>query len=219
MTPPAGVRSLFLACLDRTQPQFRGVRRALQEIGSSEGCCARDWDGAALALRRRRVLRQVVVAGHGREDQAGFAAGAPGTRGFTPDGIALPATCRLYLVGCFQGHPGLRGAWARGAGLPEQNVHGCGGETESALSTCLLLHLLEDGAEALERWFPAWLRANDRLRPHFPRIRGSYADNDGDPLRTLAQLQDLRSDRDLSDFLAVIERHPEYLRDLGRPRG
>jgi len=213
--PQAGVRSLFLACLSPDQPQFRGIRQALTELGSAERCCALQWEGSALRLRRRRALARVLITGHGLEARAGFAGlAAAGGAGFGPETVALPGSCSLYLAACFQGRADLRAAWAQGAGVPLHNVHGSSGETESALSSCLLLHLLEEGPERLERWFPAWQQANDALRPHFPRIRKSYQDNDGDPVRTLDELSGLARETGVEEFVSVVRRHPRYLTGL-----
>ena len=76
---------------------------------------------------------------------------------------------------CYQGRKQQRLTWAAGTGVDSNRVWGCAGETESALSTCLLLHLLDEGADSIDRWFPLWIRANDALRPHFPTIRAVYA--------------------------------------------
>lgn len=214
MTLPPRVHSLFLACLPPEEPQFRGIRRALAELGNQRGCWAQRWEGEALGLRRRLALGRVLVTGHGLAASAGFAACAPGEAPFGPSALALPAACRLYLAACFQGRADLRAAWADGTGLPVSHVNGSGGETESALTTGLLLHLLEEGAASLERWFPAWLEANDALRPHFPRIRRCYRDNAGDPLATLAELTGLARETGTEGFVSVIQRHPEYLAGL-----
>jgi len=209
-----GVRSLFLLCLPAAEPQFRGILRAAAELGRRERCATLHWQGEALELARRRVLAQVLVAGHGLQGRAGLAPRAPGLPALDPSRLALPAPCTLYLLACFQGRAPLRESWANGAGVSPGNVHGSDGETESALSTCLLLHLLEQGPESLERWFPAWQRANDALRPHFPRIRRSYRKHGGDPLATLQELYSLVRQTGSEAFVSVIRRHPQYLTGL-----
>ena len=214
MTLPSRVHSLLLACLPPDEPQFRGIRRALNELGSEQGCWALHWAGEPLRLRRRRALRAVLITGHGREARAGFAAYSPQEVAFEPSSLALPSSCRLYLAACFQGRADLRAAWAEGTGLPVGHVHGSRGETESALTTGLLLHLLEEGAASLERWFAAWLETNDALRPHFPRIRQCYRDNAGDPLATLAELAGLARETGTEEFVSVLRRRPEYLTGL-----
>jgi hypothetical protein len=184
------VHSLLLACLPPDEPQFRGIRRALTELGSEQGCWALHWAGEPLRLRRRRALRAVLVTGHGREARAGFAACSPQEAAFGPSALALPSSCRLYLAACFQGRADLRAAWAEGADL------------------------LEEGAASLQRWFAAWLEANDALRPHFPRIRQCYRDNAGDPLATLAELAGLARETGTEEFVSVLRRRPEYLTGL-----
>jgi hypothetical protein len=105
-------------------------------------------------------------------------------------------------------------AWAAGTGLPEDRVRGHDGETESAISTCLLLHLLEGGLASLDAWFQAWQRCNADLQQHFPALRAAYADSGADPLRAWEKLQGLPALEAHRDFFGAGLRHPEYLTGL-----
>ena len=212
---PAATVSLLLGCAPAGEAQFSGIRRLLAVLGDGEGACFREWHGERLALGRRRSLRRVLLFGHGSDREAGFGSPKPASRPpLTPASLRLPLGCRLFLIGCHQGREGLRRAWAAGTGTALEAVFGSEGETESALSTCLLLHLLEDGLNAVDRWFPHWIRCNEALRPLFPRIRSLYAEQAGDPLRVLSALRADAAVQEQWPFLAVIERHPQYLTGL-----
>ncbi len=115
---------------------------------------------------------------------------------------------------CSQGEKEHFRSWAEGTGLPENRILGSDDETESALSTCLLLNLLEDGPESIDRWFPAWLASNAYLRLHFPMIRKLYRECGRDPLKTLSELSRRIDLTPAADFLAVCRKYPEYLFDL-----
>ncbi len=210
---PAATVSLLLGCAPAGEARFSGIRRLLGELGRERGACFREWDGERLALGRRRSLKRVLVFGHGSEQEAGFASPEPSSRPLlTPASLRLPERCRLFLIGCHQGRENLRRAWAKGTGT--EAVLGSEGETESALSTCLLLHLLEDGLEAVDRWFPPWIRCNAALRPLFPRLRSLYGELAGDPLEVLSILRAESGVQEHWEFLEVIERHPQYLEGL-----
>jgi len=209
---PYGLRSLFIASHGTRERQFRGVGRLLRVLARRRGVFAAGWDGAGLDLSRRRVLARVLISGHGSPVAARFT--APGVEPLEPPSLRLPPHCRLYLLGCSQGSPAALRAWAEGTGLRPDRVGGCAGETETALTTCLLLHLLEDGIDSLDHWFPGWVRCNDALRPHFPEIRQAYAGLGGDPVATLRSVAARVDLEPFGPFLEVIDRHPEYLRDL-----
>jgi len=212
---PTATVSLLLGCAPAGEAQFSGIRRLLEELGREKGACFREWDGERLALGRRRSLKRVLVFGHGSEREAGFASPEPASRPrLTPASLRLPGCCRLFLIGCHQGRENLRRAWAEGTGTEAEAVLGSEGETESALSTCLLLHLLEDGLGAVDRWFSHWIRCNDALRPLFPRLRSLYGELAGDPLEVLSILRAESGVQEHWEFLEVIERHPQYLKGL-----
>lgn len=214
MIPP-GTVSLLLGCAPAGEAQFSGIRRLLELLGSRKGAFFQEWDGERLALGRRRGLRRVLICGHGSEQEAGFGSPEPASRPrLTPELLRVPGGCRLFLVGCHQGRESQRQAWARGTGAAPEAVLGSEGETESALSTCLLLHLLEDGLQAVDRWFPQWIRCNAALRPLFPRIRSLYLEQAGDPLRVLSILKTDSIVREQWQFLEVIEKYPRYLSGL-----
>jgi hypothetical protein len=212
VNPPRGLHSLFIACHDPRERQFRGLGRLLRLLARGRGAHAAGWDGSALNLSRRRVLARVLISGHGSPAEARFS--VPGLDPLEPSCLRLPPPCRLYLLGCSQGSTANLRAWAEGTGLSPERVGGCAGETETALTTCLLLHLLEEGIEALERWFPVWVRSNNVLRPHFPEIRRTYTGLEGDPVATLQAVAGRTDIRLFAGFLEVVDRHPEYLRDL-----
>jgi hypothetical protein len=157
-------------------------------------------------------LSRVLISGHGSTTGARFT--VPGKAPLEPSCLRLSGGCRLYLLGCNQGSGPILRAWAEGTGIPPAQVGGSPGETETALSTCLLLHLLEEGIEALDRWFPVWIRCNEALRPHFPEIRQAYADHQGDPVATLQAIAARTNLSPFGRFLAVIERHPAVFRGL-----
>jgi len=211
-----GIECLLLSCSGPEQRQFSGVRRLMAELAADYRRVEfLEWRGGGLDLRRRRRLLRVLVSGHGLREAAGFqdteGSGGPG---LTPGGLRLPGRALLFLLGCHQGGELFRRAWAAGCGIPVEQVRGCGGETESALSTCLLLHLLEDGPESLERWFVEWERCNQALEPLFPAMRAAYAACGGDPLAVLAGLQGNEALRPFAGFLAAVARHPDYLTGL-----
>jgi hypothetical protein len=214
MTVPFGTRNLFIRCSD--DKQFRGILRLLRELQRSKGSHSLEWMGAAADLSRRRVLRRVLISGHGSPNQAGFELDS--ARALKPRDLHLPEQSSLYLMGCYQGRQRQRIGWATGTGVDTRQVWGCTGETESALSTCLLLHLAEDGVESIDRWFPVWIRCNDAARPFFPMIRAIYTRREADPIAALAELKAAGNldalFREFETFLGVITRRPSYLTDL-----
>jgi len=216
VTVPYGTRSLFITCAGGEEKQFRGIRRIFRNLAEDPASHLLEWRCGALDMDRRRVLARVLISGHGHESSAGFDLSSK--RALRPRDLRLPHGAKLYLVGCFQGREHLRRSWALATGVALEGVYGCEGETESALSTCLVLHLLEGGIEAIDRWFGPWMRCNDALRPHFPAIRASYNRQGADPLAALVDLRasGLLADafRDFDEFFNVIGRHPAYLTDL-----
>ena len=214
MRVPWGTHTLYVSCSD--DKQFRGIRNLFAVLGGPYGSHLLDWRQGTVDLHRRRVLRRVLISGHGTAEQAGFELSS--SRALRPSSLRLPAGARLYLMGCYQGGAAQRLSWAQGSGIAVDAVSGCSGETESAVSTCLLLHLLEDGAESLDRWFPLWIRSNDAFRPYFPMIREVYARRDANPIAALADLKATGNldalFREFEEFLTVIPLKPAYLTDL-----
>jgi hypothetical protein len=145
VTVPYGTRSLFITCADGKQKQFRGIRQILRNLAKHPASSLIDWKGGVLDLDRRRVLVRVLVSGHGHENTAGIELSSK--RELRPRDLRLPHNTKLYLMGCFQGREQLLRNWALGTGVAMDRVYGCTEETESALSTCLLLHLLEGLAD------------------------------------------------------------------------
>jgi hypothetical protein len=206
------VRALLLVCADPDERQFAGLRRLLPRLEAGiPGLAWRQWRGRALSFRRHRRLGPVLISGHGAADRAAFRSpfGC-----LTPALLRLPRGASLYLLGCHQGRAELRRAWAAGTGTAEERVRGQAGETESAFSTCLLLHLLEDGLPGLDGWFAAWQRCNAELAGHLPLLRDAYARCGADPLRAWEQLRCLPALQAHRSFLGAGLRHPEYLSGL-----
>ena len=214
MSIPFGIRNLYIRCSDGKQ--FSGILRLLQELNRIPGSHVLDWPGGPKDLSRRRVLQRVLISGHGSLSEAGFELGSAGQ--LRPADLLLPINTSLYLMGCYQSRNKQHLAWSAGTGVSPNRIWGCSGETESALSTYLLLHLLEDGADSIDRWFPVWRRCNDAFRPHFPLIREVYDRMGADPLATLAHLKEEGQlnvlFRKFDEFLDVISRSPSYLTDL-----
>ncbi len=206
------MRALLLSCADPGEKQFAGLLRLMSRLQAElPGLACRQWQGRSVRCRWRRRLAAVLIAGHGSSDRAAFRSPAGC---LTPESLRLPPQASLYLLGCYQGKPDLRKAWAAGAGLAEERVHGHDRETESALSTCLLLHLLEDGLGSLGSWFEAWRRCNAELEEYFPRLREAYAECAADPLRAWEKVRGLQAVEAHRDFFASGLRHPEYLTGL-----
>lgn len=202
--------ALLLSCADPEDRQFAGLRRLMPRLEAGiPGLACREWRGRS--RRFGRSLGHVLISGHGAADRAAF----PSPYGcLTPEMLRLPTGASLYLLGCHQGRPELRQAWAAGTGVVEERVRGHDGETESALSTCLLLHLLEDGLPGLEGWFAAWQRCNAELAGHFPLLRAAYARCTADPLLAWEQVRALPAVQAHQAFLGAGLRHPEYLAGL-----
>ncbi|MBN2553866.1 MAG: hypothetical protein JXB06_13900 [Spirochaetales bacterium] len=214
MRVPWGTRTLYVSCSN--DKQFRGIRRLFAELAKPYGSHLLDWQQGTVDLHRRRVLRRVLISGHATAEQAGFELSS--SRAMRPSSLSLPSGARLYLMGCYQGGAAQRRSWAEGSGIAVDAVSGCSGETESAVSTCLLLHVLEEGAESIDRWFPVWALCNDSFRPFFPMIRATYGSLGADPLAALNQLKARENlkplFRDFDEYLGVIARRPSYLADL-----
>lgn len=204
-----GVRYLLVSCGGAEGGQFRGVARACGMLARAEGVRHVAWRPGVALPPAAEGLRWVAVSGHGSEAQARIGDGKG--RHLCPRDLRLGAGIDLYLLACHQGKRHLLEEWA-GTGA---TVHACDGETESALSTLFLLALVEDGPESAARWFARWLDANDRLRPHFPRLRRLYREQGedfSDTLATIGAVVDLDAMRDI---LAVARRHASILNDLG----
>ena len=210
MKIPHGTRYLLLTCSDPSDRQFRGVASACGLLAYTEGVHQLAWDGDPLALGRRRTLRWVVVSGHGAERTARVSDGH--RRRLLPRDLALPPGVDLYLLACYQGREEIRDRWVKET---DGDVHGCEGETESVLSTLLLLGLLDDGLESIGRWFGRWRQANDRLQPYFPEMRRLYRAKGKDWPAALQAIRDVVDLGPFSDILAVAARRPEILSGLG----
>lgn len=218
-TLPCGIRCLIISCFDPGETQFGGIADIAGELARRiPRLHALRWQGKtlnrrgeSLNLRRRRTLSAVIVSGHGAEYGARLQAAASD---FSPGCLLLPPRARLYLLACYQGKAAQLSAWARGTGIALEQVYGHDNETESALSTCLFLHLLSEGPGSLPRRFEQWRDSNNYLRPYFPLLRRLYADCGGDPLCTLRRLGEEIDLKPVADFIGVCHSHPGYLRGL-----
>ena len=218
-TPPYGIRCLIISCFDAREAQFGGITDIVGElVRRIPGLTALQWRGEALDrrgeslnLRRRRTLSTVIVSGHGAENRARIQAAASD---FSPGCLRLPPRAKLYLLACYQGKAAQRSAWARGTGIALEQVYAHDEETESALSTCLFLHLLAEGPGSLPHRFEQWRDSNSYLRPHFPLLRRLYADCGGDPLLTLRRLGEEIDLKPVADFIGVCHSQPGYLYGL-----
>jgi hypothetical protein len=224
--PPTGIRFLLISCFDGAEPQFRGIGRAIELLGRSAGFAHLPWasppreESSAPArpglppasLQRRRALRWTLISGHGCEDRPRI--GDNRARFLSAADLRLPAPSALYLAACYQGRPELQARWSAACGVPPSRVYGCPTETDSLLSACLLLHLVEEGLTSIERWFPRWVQANTRLQPHFPLLRRIYLACRRDALLTLAEADNRLDLAPIRDFLQVIPRYPDLLSGL-----
>ena len=205
-------RYLLISCHNPEEPQFRGIREVAGELEHTKGFCHFTWTGVKQDLRRRRVLTWVLISGHGSAD---FARLGDNQNMFINDqDIQLPPRADLYLLGCYQGRSKLKKKWAQGSVIPESRVHGCPAETESALSTCLLLQLLKNGPQTMEYWYREWLNSNKLLKPHFPLLRRLYSLSAGDPVLTFNKLKGLIDMDPVMDFVKIAMEYPRALSEL-----
>jgi len=214
MKVPHGTRYLLITCADDTDGQFRGVAQASCLLAKADGVHRLSWErGRPVQFRGGRppaTLRWVAVSGHGAERDARVGSGRE--HHLYPSDLRLAPRIDLYLLACYQGQETARQKWAAET---KATVHGCEGETESALSTLFLLALLEHGPESAAHWFARWREANDRLRPHFPVMRRIYEMQGRDfagALDAIGAVVDLGAFRDI---LAVAKRHAPILNGLG----
>ncbi len=201
---------LLIICCDDGEPQFRGIRAAAAEL--ARRYAARHLT-APLDQRDRETMADagsIIVCGHGAPDRPRIGTRHP----LVPSAMDVGPSTTVYLLACHQGQPRLRTAWAAGCGLPRAGIKACPGETESALSTMLLVHLLRDGLEALPIRFNHWRAANTYLQPWFPRIRRAYERRGGDPVATLGDLEDVADLTRVHPFLKVVRTEPRYFQGL-----
>ena len=213
MKVPRSPCYLLVTCADPADGQFRGVHQASRLLAGSGGVGHIAWhEGRRVAVPPRSSLRWIVVSGHGRADHARVGDGGGVALG--PRDLPPMHGTDLYLLACHQGEETNRQKWGEASGA---TVHGCAGETESALSTLFLLALLEHGPESAFHWFDRWRIANDRLRPQFPEMRRLYEERGRDfaaAVGAIAAVVDLGPFRDI---LAVAERNAGALSGLGPP--
>jgi hypothetical protein len=205
-------RYLLISCHNPEELQFKGIREAADRLLLTKGFSHFTWTGEQQDLRRRRVLTWVLISGHGSADFARL--GDNQALFINRQDIRLPPGTALYLLGCYQGRSRLKKEWAEGCTIPESRVHGCPAETESGLSTCLLLQLLRHGPQTIGYWYGEWLKANRQLRPHFPLLRRLYSLSAGDPLLTFSKLKGLIDLDPVMGFIKIALEYPQILSDL-----
>ena len=210
MKVPHGTRYLLITCADATDGQFRGVAQACRLLAKAHDVRHVAWDGEPLLLGGRRTLRWVAVSGHGAEGDARISDGRE--QYLYPRDLPLAPGVDLYLLACYQGQEAIRQKWTDET---KATVHGCEGETESALSTLFLLALLEHGPESAAHWFDRWREANDRLRPHFPEMRALYEEHGKDFAAALDAIGAAVDLGPLHDIVLVAKRHGAILSGLG----
>ncbi len=210
---PYGTRYLIVTCSEVSDPQFRGIQQASDLLGRLPLLLKKMWNGEAIELKRRRVLKWVLVSGHGADEKARLSDGR--NNALTPRHLSLPRRCKLYLLGCYQGKENLRSQWALATGCDPSHVYGCRGETESALSTLFLLNILDDGLDRADYWFQRWIEVNDYLRSWFPQMRSIYREN---RMNFLSSLQSIARRVDLEpveDYVRVGTKYPDLLSAMG----
>jgi hypothetical protein len=194
------------------------MRRALREMGKGCGVAWRQWDGTRPVGGSTTLPPLLLLAGHGSEDRAAIGDGTGRSLGPADLRGALcpgpPPSAGLYMLACSQGRPDLAASWASGSGLPEARVHGAEAETETLLSTLLVLHLAREGPGALPRLFAQWVLANRIIRPLFGPARALYGRTGGDPLAVLAWLEGEADLGPVRGFLALAASSTEYLAGL-----
>jgi len=206
----ADPRILLVSCYGDSEPQFRGILTAATEL-----------------LRRGRIMHaraplpcnptnpeqkasEVILCGHGSPDspQVGTA------RIVTPAELRPFAPLRVYLLCCHQGRRDIRSSWASGSGLPVERVMGHAEETESALSTMFVTHLLYDKPPRLDELFEQWRRANSYLAPWFSFIRSTYQDTKGDALATMLRVEQTVDLSPVRPYVEVVRSFPRYFDGL-----
>ena len=203
---------LLVTCFRPDDAQFGGMLRVLSDPPrASAELSWIPWDGGALEEPGLRASR-LVVSGHGSPDAARV--GDNHGHHLEPSRLGRVAA-PLYLLCCYQGQEALRRAWAVGAGLAVDDVHGAETETETLLSTLFLLHLEVDGVAKAARWFDQWVLANRLIGPVLEEARWRYRRSGRDPIPVLDFLRHTVNLDPVEEFLALARRFPEYLTGIG----
>jgi len=205
-------RWLLVTCFRPDDAQFGGMLRVLSDPpGASDELAWISWDGGSLEERGPRACR-LVLSGHGAPDAARV--GDDRGRHLEPWRLGRTAAS-LYLLCCYQGQEALRRAWAGGAGLEVDEVHGAETETETLLSTLFLLHLEVEGVAQAARWFDQWVLANRLIGPVLEEARWRYRRSGRDPIPVLDYLENAVNLHPVDEFLALARRFPRYLTGIG----
>ena len=210
---PYGTRYLIITCFNSKDRQFRGIYEVSKLLKKCKGLYHYNWEGRELVLSRRRVLKWVVISGHGAKNYARLSDGHKNR--LHPKSLYFPRCIDLFLLGCYQGEEKIKRKCDRETGLCINQVHGSEDETESGLSTLFLLNVFEHGTDKAGLWFKSWIKANNYFSIWLPEIRSIYKANNLDFLVTLAKISQKVDLKPFEDFLLVGKKYPLYLSQLG----
>ena len=213
---PYGTRYLIITCFHSDDRQFGGIYRVSRLFHKKKGTHHLLWQGGNLPLSGRKTLEWVAISGHGAENTARLSDGTgdENVNTLCPGDLTIPCRTHLFLLGCYQGKNAIRKQWSRETGINPDRLHACEGETESALSTLLLLNVLEHGEESLYYWFRRWLEANSHFQSHFLSMKALYKENRGNFMATIDRLSEQLDLMPFNDFLEAGKKYPQYLSGL-----
>ncbi len=206
MSIPYGTRYLILSCFNKNDKQFKGIKETAEKLAKAKSVYFTYWNNKKLLLNRRRVLKYVIVTGHGDSNNAGF---SYKNIILKPDDIKLNTNTKLILLGCFQGEKRIKEEWINKTGA--KSVLGATGESESALTTLFFLNLLNSSLSNIENWTNKWIKANDYLRPHFINFRKIYKLKNTNFIKLVQTVTNLKP---IEAFLKVGEKYYNYLMNL-----
>jgi len=207
-----GERWLLVTCFRSDDAQFGGMLKVLSDPpAASAGLPWISWSGGSLEEPGLGASR-LVLSGHGSPDAARV--GDNHGRHLEPSLLGR-AAASLYLLCCYQGQEALRRAWAVGAGLEVDEVHGAKTETETLLSTLFLLHLAVEGVAQATRWFDQWVLANHLIGPVLEEARWRYRRSGRNPIPVLDFLENAVNLDPVDEFLSLARRFPQYLTGIG----
>ena len=210
---PYGTRYLIITCANSKDKQFRGIYDVSKLLNKRKGIYHHKWEGNSLFLSRRRVLKWVVISGHGAKNYARLSDGHKNR--LYPKNLSLARDIDLFLLGCYQGKEKIKKKWAQETGLFFNNVHGSKDDTESALSTLFLLNVFEHGPDKAGLWFNRWIKANNYFSIWLTEIRRLYKANNLDFLVTLDKISHKVNLKPFDDFLLVGKKYPLHISQLG----
>ena len=208
-----GTRYLIVTCYSKTDGQVRGLYEVIRLLEKRRVVQHHSWNGEKLSLVKRRVLKWVIMCGHGAEDDAGLSDGERNR--LRPKDVSFPVDIDVYLLGCYQGKKKIKRKWVEDTGMDVNRIHGCKGETESALSILFLLNILQDGPDKAGWWFKRWNDANDYFRVWFPVMRDIYKECERDFLLAIERISEKVDLESFEDLWEIGKKHPWNLSGLG----